>query len=279
MGVFDGCLLASDLDGTLIFGEIVPKRNIEAIEYFTSEGGIFSVATGRSPAAVDGVLKHFKNIGPSVFTNGSVIFDYSKKQMLNQCFMSKECNKAINEILSYDNVNVGIQVHHNGNVYVPVMTEKIQQHIEYEFIKHIDCTVDEALNLPLNKVMYLIDEQDRVDEIINNLRSNNFNCDFVTSSATFGGMFYKVIEQCPKNVTKVNGLTYLLNEFKIKKGNFFAIGDYYNDVTMIKTADVGACVAESPDEVRVLADVVCGSAKNGAVADFIEYLSKNRRGY
>ena len=65
----------------------------------------------------------------------------------------------------------------------------------------------------------------------------------------------------------------------INKGNFFAIGDYYNDVTMIKSADVSACVAESPDEVKVLADVVCGTAKNGAVADFIEYLSKNRRGY
>ncbi len=278
MGIFDNCLLASDLDGTLILGDIIPKRNIEAIEYFASEGGIFSVATGRSPAAVDGIFKHFKSIGPSVFTNGSVIFDYSKGKMLNQCFLSNNCNKAINEILEFG-VNVGIQAHHNGKIYVPVMTENLKHHIEYEFIKHINCTVDEAIELPLNKVMYLIDEQDKVDEIKDKLSALNKDCDFVISSATFSGNFYKVIEQCPKNVTKADGLNYLLKEFKIKDGNFFAIGDYYNDATMIKSADIGAAVLESPDDVKSLADFVCGSAKNGAVADFIEYLSKNRSRY
>lgn len=273
MGIFNSCLLASDLDGTLIYGDIIPKRNIEAIEFFTSEGGIFSVATGRSPSAVDGVFKHFKNIGPSVFTNGSVIFDYSKKQILRQSFMTKKCNTALNEILKYD-INVGVQVHNNGKVFVPVMTDNIKMHLEYEDIKHIDCSVEDAMNLPINKIMYFIDEQDRVDEITDKLRLLDLECDFVISSATFHNVFCRMIEQCPKNITKVTGIDFLLNKFHIDKGNFFAIGDYYNDVTMIKSADVSACVAESPDEVKVLADVVCGTAKNGAVADFIEYLSK-----
>lgn len=278
MGIFEGCLLASDLDGTLIHGDIIPKRNIEMIKFFTEEGGIFSVATGRSPSAVDGVLNSFENIGPSVFTNGSIIYDYSKKQLLNQTFMTIDCNKAINEILNFG-VNVGIQVHHNGKVYVPHMTENLKLHINYEFIKHIDISLDEANNMPLNKIMYCIDEQDRVEEIYEKLNELNLNCDFVITSATLFGKFLKFIEQCPKHVTKVIGLKYLLDTFRIKKGNFFAIGDYYNDLTMIKSADIGATVADAPQDIKAASDFVCGPAKDGAVADFIEYLSNIRRGF
>lgn len=278
MGIFDGCLLASDLDGTLIHGDIIPKRNIEMIKFFTEEGGIFSVATGRSPAAVDSVLNSFENIGPSVFTNGSVIYDYSKKELLNQSYMTMDCNIAIDEILKFD-VNVGIQVHSDGKVYVPKMTDNIKLHIDFELIKHIDISLVKAKELQLNKVLYFLDEQDRVEEILKKLLALNLNCEFFISSATILGKFYKFIEQCPKGVTKANGLKYLLDKYNIKKGNFFAIGDYYNDITMIKSADIGATVADAPDDIKLVSDFVSGSAKDGAVADFIEYLSNIKRGF
>ena len=61
MGRFDGVLLASDFDNTLIYtedalrsGAPVPPlsaRNREALEWFMAEGGRFTVATGRALAA------------------------------------------------------------------------------------------------------------------------------------------------------------------------------------------------------------------------------------
>ena len=61
MGRFDGVLLASDFDNTLIYteealrsGVPVPPlslRNREALEWFMAEGGRFAVATGRALAA------------------------------------------------------------------------------------------------------------------------------------------------------------------------------------------------------------------------------------
>ena len=56
----------------------------------------------------------------------------------------------------------------------------------------------------------------------------------------------------------------------------FAIGDYYNDLEMIKIADVGAALAESPDEVKAVAKKVVCEAKNGAVAEFIDYLTERK---
>ena len=61
----------------------------------------------------------------------------------------------------------------------------------------------------------------------------------------------------------------------IKKGGLFAIGDYYNDLEMIKNADVSAVTADTPDDIKQYADFIAGSCRDGAVADFIDYLSEN----
>lgn len=47
MGKFDGYLICSDVDGTLAYAGNVPERNLDAIRYFQSEGGRFTLATGR----------------------------------------------------------------------------------------------------------------------------------------------------------------------------------------------------------------------------------------
>ena len=52
MGKFDGILLCTDLDDTLLTTDKrISDENKQAIEYFMSEGGLFTFATGR---VVDG---------------------------------------------------------------------------------------------------------------------------------------------------------------------------------------------------------------------------------
>ena len=58
MGKFDGVLLASDFDNTLVWTSealrngsrtpAVPERNKEALEYFIAQGGRFAISTGRA---------------------------------------------------------------------------------------------------------------------------------------------------------------------------------------------------------------------------------------
>ena len=56
------------------------------------------------------------------------------------------------------------------------------------------------------------------------------------------------------------------------KGKTFAIGDYYNDIYMLKAADISACPSESPEDIKESVDFVGCACRDGAVADFIEYL-------
>ena len=49
LGKFEGVLLASDFDDTLVGSDCeVSRGNREALEYFVREGGRFTVSTGRA---------------------------------------------------------------------------------------------------------------------------------------------------------------------------------------------------------------------------------------
>ena len=57
MGKFDGMLICTDLDGTLLRNDkTISCENIDAIEYFKQEGGYFTFVTGRMPFFVSYVL-------------------------------------------------------------------------------------------------------------------------------------------------------------------------------------------------------------------------------
>ena len=67
MGKFDGVLLCTDFDDTFCCpGQDIPPANLEAVEYFKSQGGRFTVVTGRAPHA-------FASVMPLVPVNAPVI--------------------------------------------------------------------------------------------------------------------------------------------------------------------------------------------------------------
>ena len=54
MKKFEGMLICTDLDGTLLRRDkTVSMENLEAIEHFKAEGGYFTFITGRMPYYVD----------------------------------------------------------------------------------------------------------------------------------------------------------------------------------------------------------------------------------
>ena len=111
MKSFKGCLMASDIDGTLIESGFIPEENIVKASQFVSLGGIFALATGRSAGAVGPVLRKMERfIGPSVVANGCMIYDFSKKQIVSQKELPLSAKNAIIEI--YKNFeDIGFEIH------------------------------------------------------------------------------------------------------------------------------------------------------------------------
>lgn len=101
MGKFDGILLCTDYDGTLaVLGGEVPKENCEAIEYFKSEGGLFTVASGRRPDFILGKCRKCLPNAPIVSINGGLITDSEGKETLSTSFIDPSVIAITDEIVT-----------------------------------------------------------------------------------------------------------------------------------------------------------------------------------
>lgn len=81
MAIFSEFLLVSDFDHTLTdhTGQI-PQANLDAISYFTSHGGKFTVSTGRSLPAAQIILQQVPINAPLLFCNGAGCYDTVKNE-------------------------------------------------------------------------------------------------------------------------------------------------------------------------------------------------------
>ncbi len=273
MGLFEGCLLACDIDGTLIENDYIPQRNIDKIKYFVSEGGAFSLATGRTAGAISHATGKIDCISPSIVANGSMIYDIKNDRSIYEVFVPQNDYHIAKAVIDGCKT-VGVEAHAGKKVIVLNESQETIDHEKYENIDAISLDYEAAIKYNWNKVLYLftdLDEAKRVKKIISEFTNNS---EFVDTSAMIDGKRRYYYEQVPKNVSKAATLKILCEKLKISTGCCFAIGDYYNDLEMIKTADIGATLIDAPDEVKNAADVVVGTVRNGAVADFIDYLTE-----
>lgn len=74
--MFSDILLTVDFDRTLTGPDsVIPRRNLEAIEYFIQNGGAFTVNTGRSPATFWKYLDTLPVNAPFLLYNGSAAYE------------------------------------------------------------------------------------------------------------------------------------------------------------------------------------------------------------
>ena len=83
LGKFNGVLLVSDFDDTL-YGEDmrITRENVEALTYFTREGGTFTVATGRARPNFAPHASHIPINAPVILSNGSALYDFRTGEMI-----------------------------------------------------------------------------------------------------------------------------------------------------------------------------------------------------
>ena len=280
MQLFENCLLASDIDGTLVETGKISDRNIEAINFFRKNGGTFVLSTGRCATALNQVFSVIDKsvIGPSVVLNGGMIYDYQQNRPIYSTYLSDSVKTFASDVI--ENLpEVGIEVHADALVYVLNKTEETQIHEEYEELECEFVTFDDVKDISWNKVLYCCKNQDSCDRLADFLATLNQqkDCSFIQTSIVVDGKRHLFYEQIPPNTTKATGLSELCRLLGIKKGGLFAIGDYYNDVEMLRAADISAAPSESPEEIKSLVNFVAGRCADGAVADFIEYLTIRRR--
>lgn len=270
MGIFDGCLLVSDIDGTLAVDGRLIARNLEAVERFKAAGGVFTIATGRGPTAAKALCQKARVNAPALLSNGSVLFDAQTEKVLSAEHLSETAKEFTYHILARF-PNVGAEVTLSDCILTLQENPDTVIHRAKEEFALLKPKKAEAMKNDWIKVLFMTSNQEEYRSLCEYMDKNRpEDSQLMATSPTF-------YELHPEGVNKGLGLKKLATLLNIPEAKVFAIGDYYNDREMIEAAAVGACVAHSPEELKTIAQFVGGEAENGAVADFIDYLTEQRR--
>lgn len=276
--VFSGCVLASDVDDTLIDNGYCAPDNIEWIKRFSEEGGKFLLCTGRSATALGPVKKVLGCLPMSLVCNGGTLYDFEHNKTIFQTCLA-DCDKKLIKLVTEEFPQLAIEIHCGLEVYVLNPTRQSVDHAVYEDLDVKTVNFEDIEEKDWNKTIIFLNNEDTERKPLEDLIENfGFKDSKVINTCVFiDGEKRNYVEIHPKSVSKANGLARVREMFGIKQGDMFAIGDYYNDVEMLKYADISAVVKDSPDDVKCYADYVAVSCKDAAVADFIKYLYNLRK--
>ena len=78
------------------------------------------------------------------------------------------------------------------------------------------------------------------------------------------------VELVPKGIDKAQSLERLLEHLGLDATNLIAFGDGYNDMSMIKYANIGVAMSNAAPELRAIADYVTRSNDEDGVGVFLE---------
>lgn len=267
MGIFSGCLLASDFDATLTNSKgIIPDEVKEAIRYYIANGGYFTVCTGRTKQGFHAYSPDIVN-APVILANGAMGYDYEKKQIAFLNGIGEENFDALKYIMeNYD--GIGIELYgHDFKSYVVHPDERNRRHFENQSIEYTVCDDIPKEVFPAVKVMISIDE-----ELVYDFQ--NF-----LDNAPMGGLKYiptsgNFVEIISKKTDKGVGLLMLADTLGIDHSHAFAVGDGSNDVDMLKAAAIGFVPENGHIFAKNAGDVIVKSNDDFAVADVISRIEK-----
>ena len=266
MKKFDGLLFCSDLDGTLYTSQkTVSKENLDAIEYFKSEGGLFTFITGRVPQTFKDVYETIKPNAPIGCLNGGGVYDHVKDEYLWKQTLSRDCLELV-KYVDEKLPEMGIQFNTVNGIFFNKDNEAMEWFRKITGAKNVPCSYEE-LNCDLLKIVFAHTDPKQIDELAKLLLEHPLSCnyDFIRSEL----YLYEIL---PKWANKGNVLIKIAEILGIDINRTIAIGDYNNDVALIKSAGLGVAVANAVDEAKAVADHITVSNDEHAIRQIIDDL-------
>lgn len=250
LGKYSGILICSDFDGTVFCNHTISAANAEAIRYFQKNGGLFTIATGRYPSFIAGYSEIFLPNAPVVALNGALIYDLSTHTPIFSGFMtgdySKRIMRAVHEIPGLIDASVFFE---NDNITLRLCSESYAD-------------LEQAMQNTVYKIILHVDKTPAVSESARDAVRLIMGKQYNVSRSWIGG-----IEILNADFTKgktVRRLSRLVNADKL-----ICIGDYENDISMIREADIGYAVGDAVPELHAVADRITVPAAQDAIAEMI----------
>ncbi len=266
---FSNKLLITDIDGTFINDNMeIADRNIDAINYFKENGGLFTFATGRDEVTTPPEIYKLAN-APMICSNGSYIYDFEAGRKINEtCVAPGPIISIINTVIPGFE-GVGVTISSDKKHYIIGESE-------YIIPEKLGLSEDNIVRTVLSEVpadrWYTVtfyakpETLDLVEKII---RAKSEEMLFISRSWS---TMLEINNSRANKGTCALELKRILEQRHKTPLTLCAIGDYGNDIELIRAADLSACPENAVDEIKALADTVVCNNNDGSIAGFIEYI-------
>ena len=262
-------LVASDLDGTLLRNDkSISERNLKAIEYFMAEGGLFTFVTGRMPYYVN-VCDVVKPNVPFGCDNGGGLYDKANEKYVWTQVISNDSFELVDSVAEAL-PEVGIQVNTFYDAYFCRDNDTMQNFRVITGLPNLACDYRD-IKEPIAKFIFGSEKNEEILEIERVLRAHKRadEFDFIRSERA-------LFEILPKGINKGVVIEKLSEYLGIDPKRTIAVGDYNNDIAMLRKAAVGIAVANACPEAIAAADMVTVSNEEHAIARIIKDLEDGK---
>ena len=264
-------LIAIDLDGTLTNQrkEVTP-RTLEALMLAQEQGLRLVIASGRPTHGVLPIaemLQLSRYGGFLLSYNGAEIYDCQAQKMIYRQAIDLSLLPTIYQYARdyhfavetfKDNLAITEQP---DDPYI-----QRQARINRLTITKVTDWVGE-IDFPVMKCL-IVGEPERLEQLEQVMRPEMEGKLNICRSESY---FLEIVD---KDVDKASALSRLLDYTHCKREELVAVGDSYNDISMIRFAGLGVAMANAKKIVRQHADYITRSNEDDGVADLIYWIMK-----
>jgi len=257
------------MDGTLVNDDsVLTERTKNAIIKAVEAGVLFVTATGRPFSNVEVVNRLFTGENaavdadmPFIVFNGSAAYMGKSKKLLFEKFLDFDLAKEVYKI--GEGIGTAQIVWTGPRLWVNRICKETLNYstLEKTIITDFDSIKDEVDGV--SKVLWITDP-----EIVSKYRIK-MNEHFDGKLTCVSSMSY-FLEFISSDSGKGTALAEIGKLYGIDKSEMIAVGDSYNDLSMLEYAGFSVAVENANDEIKNICDHVTSSNNEDGVAEVIE---------
>ena len=263
-------IIACDLDETLLTtaDRKVSAKNVAAVNAARERGVKFVVSTGRGFPSVSGTLSELGLLAlPDEYVisfNGAAITENCGNRLLHCVEMPFEIvEKLFKRAETFD---LGAHIYTLDKVYGYRFTDNERAYLagRMEVEMRDDWSMDFLRGDKIVKILFVNPDQNYLWQMEREFAD-------ITANLTVSFSSNRYIEFSPTGVDKGSGLLKLAEMLGVKPEETIAIGDNFNDLSMIRAAGLGVGVANCVDGIKSDCNYITHATNDeGAVAEVIE---------
>ena len=257
-------LIVFDLDDTLLNKDHqLSKKTVANINKLKNIGKKVTIATGRMFVSALPYAEKLEVELPLISYNGAYVCHPLSHEVIYHKPVAEDIVQDI--IIEAENNELHLNLYYGDDFYIEERNKGVEIYEEIAGIKgNAIGRLSSNYKGEATKLLIIEPDEKKKKYFLDYFKENYGARLEITESKEY------FIEMMAKDVSKKKALEELANSLNISREKVVTVGNGFNDLEMIKWANLGIAVDNAPQAVKDKADLVAGHHDSEGVADILE---------